>query len=95
MNQNMDVVEFKDLKELYERMNPALFAKQAEMKRAGYPYVQADDIWNYLRETKWKRACDLSLADMVDDVLNSNDYEIDSYLRQKYHITNRRVYFEE
>ena len=48
--------EFNSLKELYEHIKPALEAKVSEMQRVGYSYIKAEDIWNYLKEIKWKKA---------------------------------------
>ena len=37
----------------------------------------------------------LSLYEMVDDVLNVEDVVIDSYLKEKLNMRNRNVYFDE
>lgn len=90
----MDVV-FNSVEELYNRLKPALKTKEEEMHRNGYTYVKMDDVWNYLKEIKWKKASDLNLYQMVSDVLNIEDVLIDDYLRQKLNLSNRKVYFEE
>ena len=63
-------VEFNSLEELYRRIKPALHTKKEEMKRNGYPYIKEEDIWNYLKEVKWVHSKNLSLYQMVSDVLN-------------------------
>ncbi len=88
----MDIV-FNSLEELYQRITPALTTKKQEMIRNGFKYIKEEDIWNYLKEIKWKNSKDLSLYDMVSDVLNSDDIIIDDYLKQKLSTTNRAVYF--
>ncbi len=88
-------VEFNSLQELYNRIKPALITKQNEMKRDGYPYIKIEDIWNFFKEVKWKKATDLELYDMVSDILNTDNGIIDNYLKQKLNLVNRRVYFEE
>lgn len=90
----MDVV-FNSLEELYNRLKPALKTKALEMHRNGMPYVKEEDIWNYLKEVKWKTAIDLNLYQMVSDVLNTDDVLIDDYLKEKLNLVNRRVYFRE
>ena len=87
--------EFTSLEELYNRLKPALEAKRIEMKRNGFNYIKIVDIWNYLKEIKWKKARDLSLYEMVDDVLNIDDIVIDSYIRGKMNLKNREIYFKE
>ncbi len=87
--------EFTSLEELYNRLKPALEAKRIQMKRNGFNYIRIEDIWNYLKEIKWKKARDLSLYEMVDDVLNIDDIVIDSYIRGKMNLKNREIYFKE
>ena len=88
-------VEFQSLEELYKRIRPALNTKKMEMHRAGYIYIKEEDIWNYLKEIKWLHSKDLSLYQMVSDVLNSEDFKIDAYLKEKLNMRNRKLYFEE
>lgn len=88
-------IEFNSLEELYNRLKPALKTKKGEMHRSGYNYIEIEDIWNYLKEVKWKKAKDLSLYEMVSDVLNSDDLLIDDYLKNKLNLKNRKVYFKE
>ena len=91
----MDDIVFESLEELYKRVKPALSTKKEEMRRSGYTYIKEEDIWNYLKEVKWRSSRDLSLYDMTNDILNTDDEIIDSYLRKKLNLKNRKVYFEE
>ena len=88
-------IEFNSLEELYNRLKPALITKRNEMNRNGYKYIKIEDIWNYLKEIKWKKSKDLSLYEMVSDVLNVDDLLIDNYLKQKLNLKNREIYFKE
>lgn len=72
-------IEFQDLKELYNRLEPALSTKIAEMKRKGYKEIEKKDVWNYLSSSKWMISTDLSLHQMVSDILNSSNQEIYQY----------------
>ena len=87
--------EFNSLEELYTRIKPALHTKKEEMKRAGYAYIRTEDIWNYLKESVWKKATNLSLYQMVSDILNTDNIHIDAYLKEKLNMRNRAIYFEE
>lgn len=89
----MDVT-FNSLAELYEHVKPALYTKQQEMKRHGFPYIKDLDIWNYLQETKWKKARGLSLYDVVRDILDSDELAIDHYLKGKLNSKSRVRYFD-
>jgi len=75
-------IEFNSIKELYDRLTPALEAKLAELKRNDLFYVKKDDIWNYLKETKWRSAENLLLYQMVDDILNLDNTIIDNYVKE-------------
>lgn len=88
-------MEFSSLEELYNRLKPALETKKMEMGRNGYSYIKIEDIWNYLKEVKWKSANNLSLYEMVSDVLNTDESIIDAYLKQKLNLKDRELYFKE
>lgn len=89
------MITFDSLEELYRRIKPALLTKKEEMRRNGYVYIKEEDIWNYLKEVKWISSKNLSLYDMTSDILNTDDAIIDSYLRDKLNLKNRKVYFDE
>ena len=74
-------IEFNNVKELYERLLPALNAKIIELKRCDIDYVKKEDIWNYLKNEKWSKANNLLLYQMVDDILNLDNFEIDEYVK--------------
>lgn len=76
-------IEFKDAKELYDRLKPALDTKVEELKRKDLDYIKREDIWNFLKITKWKEADNLLLYQMVDDILKLEDKEIDEYVKEK------------
>lgn len=76
-------IEFNDIKELYERVKPALKTKVTELRRNDMDYIKEDDIWNYLKEKKWKQAKDLLLYQMVDDILNLDNALIDEYVKER------------
>ena len=88
-------MEFGSIKELYERVKPALITKSKELKRMNYFYIKEEDIWNYLKEVKWKNDTNLSLYDMVSDVLEVPDEVIDDYLKHKLNLSKRTIYFGE
>ena len=86
-------MEFSSLEELYNRLKPALRTKKRELKENGYGYLKIEDIWNYLKESKWKRSNNLSLNDMVSDILNADNEFIDDYFKKKISEKNREIYF--
>ena len=61
--------EFKSIGELFDRIKPALKIKVKEGISLGYQITE-NDIWEYLINSKWKKANNLMLSDVVDDILN-------------------------
>lgn len=87
--------EFKSLKELYDRITPALISKCTEFKKYGYVNIKEVDIWNYLTNKKWKVSCDLTISEMVNDIFDLSGEEINNYLLKKVSLENKEPYFEE
>lgn len=71
--------EYKNQEELYKGLIPALNTRMKYLKRDKIKDISKEDIWNYLKETKWKNSIDLTLADMVQDILHTDSREIISY----------------
>ena len=88
-------IEFNNAEELYQRLKPALQSKVAELSRDGYDYLTVDDVWNYLKEIKWKNSVNLALNEMVSDIYNSDNVIIDAYFKDKLNKKNRNLYFED
>lgn len=79
----MDNIKFSSLKELYNRLLPAMETKVNELKLNGIKYITVNDIWNCLKKNKWSKSKDLTLAECVDDILNTSDNEYKKYLKNK------------
>ena len=75
--------EFKSLKELYDRITPALRAKCTECKALGYKNISERDIWDYLTSAKWVSSNNLDLNKMVSDIFNSSINDINNYIINK------------
>ena len=71
--------EYKSQEELYQGLMPALNVRMKYLKRNKIKDITKEDIWNYLKETKWKNSIDLTLADMVQDILHTASDEILAY----------------
>ena len=88
-------IEFNYLEELYNRLKPSLKTKTSEMHRNGFRYIKEEDVWNYLKEIKWKTSNNLNLYQMVNDVLNVDNVIIDNYLKDKLESNKRVIYINE
>ena len=73
--------EYNSQKELYLSLMPALNVKMKILKRNNYKEITREDIWNYLKDSKWSKANNLLLYQMVDDILNLDNNEIDEYVK--------------
>lgn len=71
-------IEFNSLKELKERVTPALNTKLKELKSKNYNSITIDDIWNFLIK-KWKNGKNLTLYDIINDILNLDNEDIEEY----------------
>lgn len=87
--------EFKSLKELYDRITPALTAKCSELRKLGFSHIKEADIWNYLTSKKWQHSSELTLSEMVNDIFDSRGDDINNYLIKKVSIEMREPLFDE
>jgi len=71
------MIEFETLEELKQRITPALKTKTKELKQNNYN-IKEEDIWNYLIKTKWKKSKDLTLYDIINDIINIKIEDIGS-----------------
>ena len=78
----INMYEYKSQKELYQNLIPALNVKLRLLKNNDYHDIDKIDIWNYLKETKWRSSIDLTLADMVNDIIHADNKDIDIYLKK-------------
>lgn len=71
--------KFNSQTELYNKVKPALRTKKNELIRMGIRIVNEKDIWNYNKEKNWRNAKGLTLASMVDNILNTSNKEYEDY----------------
>ena len=76
-------IEFNNIKELYDRVYPALRSKVRELKKNKITYIKEVDIWNCLTQIKWKSTKGLLLSDIVDDILNIDNKIIEDYVKEE------------
>lgn len=62
-------IEFNSIEDLYKKVLPALKIKKREMKKKGIEKSEID-IFNHLIQTKWSKMVNLSLNEIVNDILN-------------------------
>ena len=62
-------IEFKSQEELYKRVKPALKSKRLEFERYGIN-VTDEELWMYLSENVFKKSRNLTLADIVSEIMH-------------------------
>lgn len=59
---------FKDINELKDRVHPALKKRSEDLMLLGCN-ITSEDIWNDLKDNRWKKSFGLTLAEIIDDIL--------------------------
>lgn len=65
-------IEFKDVKELYKRVGPALRVKRKILLKKDIKKSE-QEIFEYLVKEKWSKGVNLTLSDIVSDIINVDD----------------------
>ena len=79
----MDEFKFKSLEELYRKLLPALRTKVADLRRSNVLWVKEIDIWNYLKVLYWRNKKDLTLGEMVNDILSTTNEELIKFVNSE------------
>lgn len=74
-------MEYKSEEELYRHLRGA-FNVKIRLVGDDYSYIKAIDIWNYLKLNKWIMQKNLSLADMVNDIIDVDIEKVDSFVKE-------------
>lgn len=73
---------FNSLEELYKRVTPALECKVKDLKRIGINYIHKEDIWNYLKINLWCKKVNLTLGEIVNDIMTISNIELEGYVHE-------------
>lgn len=73
-------MEFNSLSELKERVMPALIIKEERFKNQGLD-INIDDIWFYLKQNKWMHSKNLTLNEIVNDILKLTERDLQEKTR--------------
>ena len=49
------------------------------------------DIWNYLKLNKWIKTKNLSISEMVNDIIDVDIEKVDSFLKERIKNTERDI----
>lgn len=73
-------MEITSLQQLYRKLLPVFNVKKRLILHSRYKHITNENIWLYLTETKWKKAYDLSLPEMISDIISVDLEEINKYI---------------
>lgn len=73
--------EYKNIKELFDSLKPAFNVKLRLIKK-DYDYITKNDIWNYLKINKWCKDVNLTISEMVDDIIMVDIEKVDRFLKE-------------
>lgn len=62
-------MEFTSQQELYQKLQPVFNVKKRLIQNSEYKDITNKDIWNYLIKTKWKQSYNLTISDIVNDII--------------------------
>lgn len=62
-------MEYETQKDLYQQLIPAFNVKKRILSITKYNEIQFDDIWQHLALNKWRKSIDLTIAEMVNDII--------------------------
>ena len=79
----ISMYEYKSQKELYKSLIPALNVKMRLLKKNNYNDITNKDIWNYLKNNKWVNSINLTISEMVNDIIHADNKEIDIYRKKQ------------
>lgn len=75
--------KFNSVTELYKRVLPALRSKKKELVINKLGFITEKDIWDFLRENKWSKEANLTLFDIVNDILTVEESSLVQYMKSK------------
>ena len=73
-------MKFTSLSQLYRKLLPAFNVKKRLILNSKYKHITNENIWVYLTETKWKKAYNLSLPEIINDIITVDLEEINHYI---------------
>ena len=71
-------MEYKSEEELFNSLRGA-FNVKLRLIKDNYSYIKMIDIWNYLKLNKWIKTKNLSISEMVNDII---DVDIEKLIEQ-------------
>ncbi len=75
-------MEYKNEEELFYSLKGA-FNVKLRLIKDNYDYITSMDIWNYLKINKWIKTKNLSISEMVNDIIEVDIEKVDIFIKSK------------
>jgi len=69
-------MEYTSQLDLYNKLLPVFKVKKRLIQYSKYKHITNENIWFYLIETKWKKAHNLTISEIVNDIITLDLEEI-------------------
>lgn len=81
-------MEYNSEEELFNALRGA-FNVKLRLSGDNYSYIKMIDIWNYLKINKWIKTKNLSISEMVNDIIDVDIEKVDLFLKKYLKNTDR------
>lgn len=81
---------YKSQRELFNILKGAFNVKLSLIAKE-YNYIKDIDIWNYLKINKWCKDKNLSLSEMVNDIIEVDITKVDLFIKSNLKEEERKV----
>ena len=71
-------MEYNNWYELYIQLKPVFNVKRRLLNNMNNVKITDEEIWKYLAKNKWCNCIDLSLAEIVNDIITIDVYSINN-----------------
>ena len=76
-------MEFASQLELYKKVLPAFNVKKRLITYSKYKNITNENIWIYLINNNWKNSNNLTLSDIVNDIITVDLEEVNKSMEEK------------
>lgn len=83
-------MKYKSQEELFKSLRGA-FNVKLRMIKDKYDYIKMIDIWNYLKISKWCKDKNLSISEMVNDIIEVDINKVDLFLKKMIKEEDRKL----
>ena len=83
-------MEYNSQEELFKLLRGA-FNVKLRMIKDNYNHIKMIDIWNYLKINKWCKDNNLSISEMVNDIIDIDINKVDIFVKEINMNNNKKI----